>query len=142
MLKVSDIMTRTLVTLREVDSLENADRWLDLGHIRHLPVVRGQKLVGLVTHRDLLRHGHRRRTDSTAEFLTRDVMTRDLTTVQPDTSVREAIRLMLANKFGCLPVTEADGTLVGIITESDLLKVAERYVADRDRHEASSSFGP
>ncbi len=140
MYTAADLMNRELVTLRESDTLDDADRYLELGHIRHLPVVRGRKLVGLVTHRDLLRHCRRLDPSTGAHILVRDAMTRDLTTVSPGTSVREAIHIMLNNKFGCLPVTGEDGTLLGIITESDLLRVADAHVEERDRRESATEY--
>jgi CBS domain-containing protein len=136
----ADVMTRTLVTLNESDLLTSADVLLDLGHIRHLPVVRGRKLVGLVTHRDLLRHCMRSDPQTGRPVRAKDVMAVSPTTVGPDTSMREAIRLMLSNKFGCLPVTQDDGTLVGIITESDLLRVADQRIEEIDRRESAAEY--
>lgn len=138
MFTVSEIMSRDLVSLSESEPLGTAEEYLDLGHIRHLPVVRGRKLVGLVTHRDLLR-ACGGSVDARAR-VAQEVMTRDVVTVRPDSAVREAIRLMLTNKFGCLPVTTADGTLVGIVTESDLLKFAAERAADIDRREAAAEY--
>ena len=139
MYTVAQLMTRDVVTLREGETLEDADALLERRHVRHLPVVRGKKLVGLVTHRDLLRafqaSGKTRR-----PVLARDAMTRDVTTLRPDASLLEAIRLMLANKFGCLPVTARDGTLVGIVTESDLLRVAAERVEEIDRRDLAAEF--
>jgi CBS domain-containing protein len=140
MYTVAEIMTRDLVTLREGDTLDSADRYLELGHIRHLPVVRGRKIVGLVTHRDLLRYSLRREPRTGADVVARDVMTRDLTTVRPETSLLEAIRIMLTNKFGCLPVTTEDGALLGIITESDLLRVAAQRAEEIDFREAATEY--
>lgn len=139
MVTVGDMMTQSLVTLREVDSLQSADEWLELGHIRHLPVVRGRKLVGLITHRDLLRQCHQLDAGPGKQRLAREVMTREVTTVRPETPLRDAIRLMLSNKFGCLPVTTDDDTLVGIITESDLLRMAERHLTDLHLPEDAAS---
>jgi CBS domain-containing protein len=138
---VGELMTRELVTLHENDELESADELLELAHIRHLPVVRGRKLAGLVTHRDLLRHcGRRNASGATARA--RDAMTREVLTVRPDTPVVDATRLMLGNKFGCLPVTSADGTLLGIVTESDLLRVAAERAEELDRRDLSAEYEP
>jgi CBS domain-containing protein len=137
---IASVMTRTLVTLQETDSLEMADNYLELGHIRHLPVVRGRKLVGLITHRDLLRNCDRKDTRTGAPLIARDVMTTRVMVVHPETSTREAIRMMLTNKFGCLPVTTEAGTLVGIVTESDLLRVADEHLAALDSHEAAADW--
>lgn len=128
-ISVGDFMSRDLVTLQESDDLALADKMLRLGGIRHLPVVRGGKLVGILTHRDLLSSAVTRPATST---LARDAMTPDPLTVAPSTSLVHAARVMLTNKFGCLPVCEPDGTLVGIITESDFVRFAADMVQDLD----------
>jgi CBS domain-containing protein len=128
-LTVGDFMTRELVTLQERDDLALADQMLQLGGIRHLPVVREGKLVGILTHRDLLRSAVSRPAKST---LAHDVMTREPLAVRPTTSLVHAARVMLERKFGCLPVCEDDGTLVGIITEADFVRFAADMVQDLD----------
>jgi CBS domain-containing protein len=131
MIKVADFMTRELVTVKESDDLALAESILRLGGIRHLPVVRDRKLVGLVTHRDLLRSGTSGAPAARA-VLAQDIMTRSPTVVAPATSLAHAAHLMLRNKYGCLPVCEEDGTLVGIITESDFVRFAADVVQDLD----------
>lgn len=128
-ISVGDFMSRELVTVEECDDLALAEQMLRLGGIRHLPVVRDRKLVGLLTHRDLLRSAATRPAKTT---LARDVMTREPVTVRSTTSLVQAARVMLANKFGCLPVCEEDGTLIGIITEADFVRFAADVVRDLD----------
>jgi CBS domain-containing protein len=128
-ISVGDFMTRELVTLDELDDLALAEQILRLGSIRHLPVVRDRKLVGLLTQRDLLRAAA---THPAATTLARDVMVREPASVRPSTSLVHAARTMLAKKYGCLPVCEEDGTLVGIITESDFVRFAADVVQDLD----------
>ena len=64
---VGDFMTRELVTVQELDDLALADQMLRLGGIRHLPVVRQGKLVGILTHRDLLRSAAERPAKTTRD---------------------------------------------------------------------------
>lgn len=128
-ISVGDFMSRELVTVEESDDLLLAEQMLRLGGFRHLPVVRERKLVGLLTHRDLLRSAASREAKTTQAH---EVMTRELTTVRPGTSLVHAARVMLANKFGCLPVCEEDGTVVGIITEADFVRFAADMVQDLD----------
>ncbi len=130
MITVADFMTRELVTMKESDDLALAESILRLGGIRHLPVVRERKLVGLVTQRDLRRAGASGQTSRERQAL--EIMTKEPTAVDPRTPLVQAARLMLRHKYGCLPVCETDGTLVGIITESDFVRFAADVVQDLD----------
>jgi CBS domain-containing protein len=129
MITVGDFMTRDLVTVKEADDLALAESILRLGGIRHLPVVRDGRLTGLLTQRDLLRSAARQGPQTTRAS---DIMVRQVIAVRPDTSLVQAAKIMLANKFGCLPITEEDGKLVGIITESDFVRFAADVVQDLD----------
>lgn len=131
MISVLDFMTKDLVTVRESDDLALAESLLRLGGIRHLPVVRDRKLVGILTQRDVLRSGASG-TAGARELPVSEVMTRDPTAVRPKTGLAQAARLMLERKFGCLPVCEEDGTLVGIVTEADFVRFAADVVRDLD----------
>jgi CBS domain-containing protein len=59
-------------------------------------------------------------------------MTREPTSVRPGMALSQAARLMLERKYGCLPVCEDDGTLVGIVTEADFVRFAADVVRDLD----------
>jgi len=134
-LTVGDIMTREVVTLAEDDTLVDARSCMDRGRIRHLPVVRGNRLVGLVTHRDVLaasfstfaqvspREEHR----IFAQVPVREVM-HEPYAVPPAMRVRDAARIMLDNQYGCLPVVDEFGALLGIVTEADFLRLAVRML--------------
>jgi CBS domain-containing membrane protein len=128
MAEVRDIMTRTVTTLAPEDDLVKADAIMHKGRVRHLPVVREDKLVGLISHRDLLRAQIEALAAATSSETTKLIalpagerMMTNVITVTPDTSVHNAARAMLENKVGCLPVVE-DEKLVGIVTESDFVK--------------------
>ncbi|HEX8825021.1 MAG TPA: CBS domain-containing protein [Archangium sp.] len=136
---VGELMTRSnLVTLTETQNLAKAEEMLRLHRIRHLPVVRDGKLVGLVTHRDLLKAAAQRAPSQT--LAASDVMVRDVRTVRSDTPTREAVKLMLDNKYGCLPVVGADGALVGIITEADMVRYAQHLIEDMDRRSLAAEY--
>jgi len=140
---VCDVMTRDLITLKETHNLALADELLRLHRIRHLPVVREGKLVGLITQRDLLKATAERRGDPMQRPLwAADIMVRDVRTVRPDTALRDAISLMLDNKFGCLPVVGGDGALVGLLPEADLVRYAQPLMGDLDRHETAAAYEP
>lgn len=135
MYTVQDVMTREVVTLVEEDDLGLADNIMHFGRFRHLPVVREGKVVGLVTQRDYLRALAERGPSRTQTVLARDVMTRDVHSVRPDSNLRGALQLMLRHKYGCLPVVTRRGELVGILTESDATRFAARMVADLEQVE-------
>jgi CBS domain-containing membrane protein len=117
---VADLMTSQLRCLKETNSLADAMAAMQELFIRHIPVVdEAKRLAGLVTQRDLLSLEHKK--DPSTPL--REIMCSDVTTVHPTTSLRAAAETMIYNKYGCLPVVE-DGRLVGIITETDFLKLA------------------
>lgn len=119
-MKVKDVMQKEVVTLRLEDCLDVAEDIMRLGRIRHLPVIDdGNRLVGLVTQRDLLKA-------SIASVLelsrtvernwlkaipVRLIMAREVVTISPDTPLATAVRLMTAKKFGCLPSSRRESSL-------------------------------
>jgi CBS domain-containing protein len=135
MFTVADIMTPEPVTLQPGDDLVLAENIFHLGRLRHLPVVVEGRLVGLVSHRDFLRVLARYGEENGRTQTAGEVMTRQLTTVRPETPLRKALSLMMRNKFGCLPVTDKDGNLVGILTETDATRFAARTIRDLDKIE-------
>ena len=130
-MEVCDLMTTEVVTLTEDENLAHAQRCMAQGRIRHLPVVRDQELVGLVTHRDLLaasfsvfaevEASEQRRIFSTVRVV--EIMHRDVVSVPPDLEVSQAARILLENKYGCLPVVDSENGLLGIVTEADFLRL-------------------
>ncbi len=133
---VRDLMSTDLVTLTEDETLADAQRCMALGRIRHLPVLRGRTLVGLVTHRDLLAASfsifaevdanEQRRIFVTVPVV--EAMHRDVMTVPPTMDVSKAAHILLDNKYGCLPVIEESGEMVGIVTEADFLRLTVRLL--------------
>ncbi|MCU0233765.1 MAG: CBS domain-containing protein, partial [Thermoanaerobaculales bacterium] len=136
-MKVAELMSTDLVTLTEDETLAHAQRCMARGRIRHLPVVRDGHLVGLLTHRDLLAasfsifaevaRDEQRRIFDTVRVV--DAMHRDVVTVSPDLGVAQAASILLENKYGCLPVVDAEGALLGILTEADFLRLTVRLLA-------------
>lgn len=131
-LKVQDLMSNDLITLLPDEDLALAEEVMRLGRIRHLPVVDDENhLLGLITHRDILRaqisslaHLSKARDKQVKRsILASVVMTKVVETVAPDMPAADAGKMLLANRFGCLPVVEND-LLVGIITEADFLALA------------------
>lgn len=129
---VGDAMTRKIVTVTEKDALEKLEEGMQRLRFRHLPVVDDEgKLVGLLTHSDI-RHAWSsflsdREEDRNAligQVPVGRVMQHEVVTVEPDDSLIEAGKLMWESKIGCLPVVESDGSLVGILTAADFIRVA------------------
>jgi acetoin utilization protein AcuB len=127
---VRDYMMSALTTIPTDSSLLDAAVTMRRSAIRHLPIVDGERLVGIITERDVLRCS-----PSLLSEITQDeynaifentpiarVMTRDPISVAPDSPIRDALAIMLDRKMGCLPVVD-QGRLVGILTRSDLLNI-------------------
>jgi acetoin utilization protein AcuB len=113
---ISRLMTNSPVTISPRDTLQAAMSLMERGKFRRLPVVEGEKLVGIVTDRDIRAHqGYLQSTRVTA------AMTADPMTVTPKQTVEDAARLMIAHKIGGLPVVE-DGKLLGVVTTTDVLR--------------------
>ena len=133
MARLSEIMNRDLITVDRHASLRRARRILDQHRIRHLLVMDGKRLVGIVTDRDLRTAAPSSKSPLTAsereEFMDElkvlEVMSRKLITASPDTTIREAAGVMVREKIGCLPVVDRN-LLVGIVTEADLLEMLVR----------------
>ena len=135
---VRDIMTRSVVTLSEENNVELADQGMKDYRFRHLPVVDGDRLVGLVTDRDVLRASvstldeqHAQRDHAVKRyFFVREIMTTDVLSARPDMLLLDAARLMKDKKLGCLPVVDDRGRLVGIVTECDFVKLSMQFLHD------------
>jgi acetoin utilization protein AcuB len=141
---VRDLMQKEVATLHVNDHLDLANDIMGLGRIRHMPVLEGDKVVGMVSQRDLLRAGIssvlRFRPASEREWLAkiavREVMVKPVVTVGSSEPLRQAVDLMMRKKIGCLPVVD-DDKLVGLLSETDLLAYLEALI-DRDDAQAAS----
>jgi CBS domain-containing protein/gamma-glutamyl:cysteine ligase YbdK (ATP-grasp superfamily) len=129
---VGQFMATDLFTVRPDDLVDLAASVMDWRHIRHVPVEDEQgRLVGLVTHRALLRLLNRaRQTQDTNPLTVREIMVSDPVTVSSTTPTLEALELMRGNKVGCLPVVD-DGQLVGIVTSYDFLDASARLFKEQ-----------
>jgi acetoin utilization protein AcuB len=124
---VRDRMTTMVITIEPKTTIFDALALMKEKRIRRLPVLRGRRLVGLVTWTDLMRATPSPATSLSAWEIpyllmkapVSEVMARELITVAPGATVEEAAVLMRKHKIGGLPVAD-NGQLVGIITESDL----------------------
>jgi CBS domain-containing protein len=143
-MKVRDIMAKEVVTLQVDDELSVASDIMHLGRIRHLPILEGDLLVGIVSQRDLYKaslasvmgYGYAETRDHLKNVVIRKVMVRDVITIKPDAEIHEAGRIMLERKIGCLPVVQGD-RLIGMVTETDVLQ----YYLNSHRHSPEEESG-
>ena len=126
---VSEIMTKKLVTLKTTDDLVTAERLFKKHHIRHIPVVKGDVIKGMLSYTDLLRISFADAIDEHEEYVDTivynmftipQVMVSDVITVESKTSIRDVARFLSKKEFHALPVVDG-GKIVGIVTTTDLI---------------------
>ncbi len=129
-MNAADIMTQDLVTVDERATVDEALRVMSEKEIRHLPVVRGEEVIGMLSDRDLRGIGLSLVQDlATLDTLrarlrsrVTDLMSADVITIGPETEMSEIIDLLLEEKLSALPVVEGDtNTLIGIVSYVDVL---------------------
>ena len=128
-------MEREVVTLSGHDHLDLADDIMRLGRIRHMPVVADNRLVGVLSQRDLFRAAassvltfpRRAEREWLSKIRVDEVMVSPAISARPEWSVQQAVETMLENKIGCLPVVDGD-QLVGLLSETDCLRLLARFL--------------
>ncbi len=127
-LKVSQFMATDLYTVRPDDIVDFAATLMDWRHVRHIPVEGDDgELVGLVSHRALLRLVAEGRIGGEHKVAVREIMKSNPITIDSDATTVDAIRIMREFRVACLPVVEK-GKLIGLVTEHDLIVVASRLL--------------
>jgi acetoin utilization protein AcuB len=127
-IKVAEWMSRGVLAVEINDTISVARQLIAKHRINQLPVLENERLVGIVTDRDIrdayptsLMIGHAKEIDKFAESYTvEEVMTHDVFTVEPETPLASAVALLRHHRIGSLPVLK-EGQLIGIITRSDIL---------------------
>lgn len=125
---VSEIMSKNIIALRRSDNLERAEILFKRHHIRHIPVVSSESIIGMLSYTDLLRISFADATDDENGvdtvvynmFTIEQVMTKNLVSVSSDTTIREVAEILAKNEFHALPIVN-DSLLVGIVTTTDLI---------------------
>ena len=128
MIKVSDWMSAGVLAVEPFDSIAVARQLMAKHRINQLPVVEGEKLLGIVTDRDIrdayptsILINRTEEIDRFAEkYTVEEAMSYNVLTVKPNTPLQTAVRLLRRHRVGALPVVEKE-KLVGIITRSDVL---------------------
>lgn len=120
-MRVGDLMTRSVLSVREWEELGLSKDLMRFQRFRHLPVVDADdRLVGILSRTDLLqlRGRDRRETRSLPAY---QVAQREVVTIEADAAIEEAAELMRKHRIHSLPVVDRDGRLAGILTDSDIL---------------------
>ena len=126
---VSFIMTQNVIALTRSDDLQRAEELFNKHQIKHMPVVSGETIIGLLSFTDLMRISYAELTDDDGNsvdavvfnmFTIEQVMEKDVVTVNSKTSIKKVAQILAESEFHALPVVD-DGILVGIVTTTDLL---------------------
>ena len=126
---ISEIMTKKVITLKKGDSLETAERLFKTKKIRHIPVVKNDHILGMLSYTDLLRISFADAvydTDMDVDtvvynmFTIEQVMAKNLVSVTSTTTIKEVAEILSKREFHAIPVVD-DTILVGIVTTTDLI---------------------
>jgi len=126
---ISAIMTKNVITLNTTDSLETAEMLFKQNHIRHIPVVTGKSIKGMLSLTDLLRISFADAVDENEDyvdtivynmFTIEQVMAKNLISVTSKTTIKEVAEILAKKEFHAIPVVDND-KLVGIVTTTDLI---------------------
>ena len=125
---VSDIMTKNIIGLTRTDDLQRAEMLFNRHKIKHIPVVSGEAVIGMLSYSDLLKISYadisedEHNVDAVVYnmFTIEQVMIKDVVTITSETTIKEAAEILAEREFHALPVVD-DGALVGIVTTTDLL---------------------
>jgi len=129
--RLTDVMVTQVVVVNHSDGIAVVEEKMRLNRIRHIPVLDDQqRLVGIVTYRDLLSFTHPKRTEEgwvfdrseMNQFILRHIMTKEPVTLKPTDTVARAVEIMAHEKYGCIPVVDNEMKLRGIVTQIDILK--------------------
>lgn len=132
---VSTIMSEDLIALNRTDDLERAELLFKHHNIRHIPVVSGEVIIGMLSYSDLLRISFADAVDESEKnvdtlvynmFTIDQVMVKNVTTVNSKTTIKDVAEILASKEFHALPIVD-DGILVGIVTTTDLIN----YLVDQ-----------
>jgi CBS domain-containing membrane protein len=126
---ISGIMSKNVIALTLEDNLQRAEMLFKRHNIRHIPVVNSEIVIGMLSYSDLLRISYSEVSEDEHNidsvvfdmFTIEQVMTKNVTSVSSRTTIKEAAEILAKREFHALPVVDS-GTLIGIVTTTDLLK--------------------
>ncbi|WP_179004988.1 CBS domain-containing protein [Winogradskyella forsetii] len=126
---ISTLMSTNIIALHRDDDLERAELLFKRHKIRHIPVVKEEVVIGILSYTDLLRISFADAVDDTETevdtlvynmFTIDQVMVKNVVTVTSDTSIKDVAKILATQEFHALPVVD-NGLLVGIVTTTDLI---------------------
>lgn len=133
---IAGFMKRQIVSLSPGQTLKDARAILETHDFHHIPVLKDDILVGILSYTDYIReleHHFRQAApgDSADQWMERTtieaIMTTSLLTLSPDSTLRAAIRMFNTHTFHALPVTDVEGHLLGMLTTTDVMKAIEKH---------------
>jgi acetoin utilization protein AcuB len=138
-MKVSKYMTQKLIVVAPEMTVKDAFLTMRSRRVRHLPVVDGDDLVGIISDRDLRRPKWAETIDDWTSYyqIDDDLTVKDVMTSQPETvrtydGILKAVRVFREQRYGALPVLDKTGALVGILSAQDLLLALEELLTQPD----------
>ncbi|MCD2259883.1 CBS domain-containing protein [Psychroserpens luteolus] len=126
---ISTIMTKDIITLNLTDNLETAELLFKKNNIRHIPVVSGDKIIGMLSYTDLLRISFADAVDEGEQdvdtvvynmFTIEQVMAKNVVSVGSNSTIKDVAEMLAKKEFHALPVVD-NNKLVGIVTTTDLI---------------------
>ena len=129
-MRIDLVMTADIVSVKPDDTLGEVREIFDTHRFHHLLVVEHQRVIGIISDRDLLKHispfvgklSERAQDAFTLQRKVHQFMSHSVVTIRPDTDIAQATRLMLENNISCLPVLDEHHRPIGIATWRDILK--------------------
>jgi CBS domain-containing protein len=127
-MKVVDLMTNDPLTVTAAETVGKANELMAENNIRQIPVVNGRELLGIVTDRDIRAFlsealvGEPEARERALETAVREIMTTEPLSMAPDDDLKDAVEMLIEQKFGAIPVVDEAEGLVGIVSYVDVLR--------------------
>ncbi len=127
-MKVLDVMTHDPLTVTTAETVGKADELMAENNIRQIPVVKGRELIGIVTDRDVRAflndalQGEPEARERALKTAVGNIMTTEPLSVAPDDDLKDALEILIEQKFGAIPVVDEAEGLVGIVSYVDILR--------------------
>lgn len=126
-------MTKNVITLHPGSFLNEAREIMLKNHIHHLPIVDGNKLVGMITSWDFFKLG--KSADECKSMLVSEIMTTKIATLDPDQHLGAVAEVLMEHLFHAVPIVNDKHELLGIVTSTDIIRYehSKEYPANLDK---------